>query len=461
MKGRGVVALLLLVLSACGGPKSSAPTSTVSVKIQAPTTALIAGDRVLLQAIGSGSATLSYQWQLLKKPAASQLTFAPSAGAATEFVADQAGTYQVRVTVNDGSNTAAADSDIIVAVNAAPVINVNTSSPYSSLLLGDVVKLDGHLSSDPEQRPLSYRWSVLTQPAASAIAPVSTDLFDFAPQHRGDYLLQLAVSDGVNTTLATFPYRVIVSRRLLTADAASSVTAKAQVENLFGPGSVDSPLTHSAEHLTIANDATDGARFVFALHLADDGDREVPLPQTDRQRTEIKTYTNSGDALTCEEGERMSLFWQVKAEDIGLSYSFSHLFQIKGSDDHPLLTLTARRTSATEQALQVLHGAEDTVLGSADWALIKQRWLDVSLSFSCQNKGFLTMTLVDSLTKTTLLKLDLPDLDMWQDIAKDRLGFKFGLYRKVKQNVSDTVFRDGLKTTEDRVSIKSIRLETY
>ncbi len=345
-------------------------------------------------------------------------------------------------------------------VNADPKIKITYSSLYDTVVVGDSVRLDVSESIDPEGQALSYSWEFLLQPPSSNLIISAYDYLDFAPGFLGDYSIQLTISDGVNSESQIFNYTAIESRVIFVPDTDLSLSVLEQVESVFGIGSTDLPETHDSEHLQLAQDTDVGDHLVFISHLEEDGDRATPLAQTDRQRSEIKSYSNSDESLTCEKDETMALDWVFKADNLNLSTSFTHFFQIKGESSHPLLTLTAKRTSGIE-ALRVNYGSDDIILGELTWEDANDRWLDVSLVLSCSDQGSLALIISDTLSKEALMAVNQTDLDMWQDILGDRLGFKWGLYRKVKANISDNEFKSGLEAREDKVRVSAIRVETY
>ena len=448
-----------LFLIACGGGTEPA-SPALSVQIKQLSAPAIAGDQVQLSA-SQGQGAFTYAWQLSQKPPESQLQLGNTQGDTLEFRADVPGIYAVTLTVRNASGSVSVPYQVVVAANQAPVIKTEATTDYTSVVQGETLRIDAHQSRDPEQRPLTYRWTLLAQPPTSALSAATTDYYDFAPTIRGNYQIELAVSDGYTTSKTVLNYQAIQARTLLNAKMDSELSAVQQVAAVFGAGSSDLPQTHASDHLTVSNDAALGASFQFKLHLAEDGDRAVALSQTDRQRSEIKTYANSPATQTCEQGETLSVFWQLKTEDIGLSYSFSHLFQIKGQDDQPLLTLTARRVSATTNELHLLYGNQSSILASVDWGLVKQRWLDAALTFTCSDNGNLRFSLIDTLTQQPVMTYQNQALAMWQGIDNDKLGLKFGLYRKVKVNSSDAQFREGLHLREDNVYIRTIRIEQH
>lgn len=76
-------------------------------------------------------------------------------------------------------------------------------------VVGSVVKLDGRLSSDPDQKPLFYTWSFISVPIGSQVRgegfrtlDADTDtgspaLVSFSPDVVGEYVVGLTVSNGV------------------------------------------------------------------------------------------------------------------------------------------------------------------------------------------------------------------------------------------------------------------------
>ncbi len=156
----------------------------------------------------------------------------------------------------------------------------------------------------------------------------------------------------------------------------------------------------------------------------------------------------------------MRLSWQFKVDNLNLSTSFTHFFQIKGSADHPLLTITAKRSDGLE-ALRINYGEQDTILGSVDWSKANDRWLQVDLEWRCNNQGYLKLVITDVENQDKLIEIDEPSLAMWQNIENDILGYKFGFYRKVKASIGDLDFKAGLESLEDKVRIGKITIEKF
>ncbi len=81
------------------------------------------------------------------------------------------------------------------AENLIPVATVS-SPPYGQT--GVMAYLDGSQSSDPENSPLTYLWSIVTAPVGSNATLASPDqpIASFIPDVVGNYTIELLVNDG-------------------------------------------------------------------------------------------------------------------------------------------------------------------------------------------------------------------------------------------------------------------------
>ncbi len=82
-----------------------------------------------------------------------------------------------------------------LAVGSVPKAEVEK---FTSLRAGQSANLDGTLSSDPEDAALTYRWTVLSEPAGSSMADNSGAIFDFRSSVAGNYEIGLTVNNGAN-----------------------------------------------------------------------------------------------------------------------------------------------------------------------------------------------------------------------------------------------------------------------
>jgi VCBS repeat-containing protein len=91
--------------------------------------------------------------------------------------------------------------------NAPPVANAGANQ---TALINQLVSLNGAQSSDPEGAPLTFQWSIVSQPAGSNIAlnGATTATSSFTPLVAGQYIFQLIVNDG---QFASTPSTVVIT----------------------------------------------------------------------------------------------------------------------------------------------------------------------------------------------------------------------------------------------------------
>ncbi len=84
---------------------------------------------------------------------------------------------------------------IISTSNTAPIANPGA---HQTVALGSTANLSGAASRDADNDRLSYRWSILSQPAggAATLANPATTSPTFVPKATGLYVVQLIVNDG-------------------------------------------------------------------------------------------------------------------------------------------------------------------------------------------------------------------------------------------------------------------------
>lgn len=162
-----------------------------------------------------GPSPLSFQWL---QTAGSPVSLSDAGMATASFVASQAGQYQFRLTVSDG--TASASDDVVVTVNApepppvAPVANAGIDRIGG---LNTLVTLDASASHDPEPgpNPLRFAWQQ-SAGATVGLSNADTATPSFTPTLAGSYAFRVAVDDG---QLSAFDEVVINVPELPTANA--------------------------------------------------------------------------------------------------------------------------------------------------------------------------------------------------------------------------------------------------
>lgn len=139
---------------------------------------------------------LSYLWSLVSRPGGSTATLSSRTAARPTFVADVAGLYVASLQVYDGKSYSESVVTTITADtgNAPPLAKVG---PTQNVRVSAPVLLDGTQSTDPDQDPLTYQWSVLSAPDGSTarISGERAPIASFTPSIAGVYVFSLVVSD--------------------------------------------------------------------------------------------------------------------------------------------------------------------------------------------------------------------------------------------------------------------------
>jgi uncharacterized membrane protein len=208
------------------------------------------GQTVNLDGSGSSDADedlLTYAWTLLSSPPSSTATISDPSVAAPTIDVDVKGVYEIQLVVNDGSESSDPDTMVITVANTPPVAN---AGPDQNADLGQTVNLDGSGSTDADDDPLTYQWSILSAPPTStaAISDPSVEAPSIDVDVKGNYEIQLVVDDG---TEASDPdtMTVTVANTPPVADAGPDQNADlGQTVTLDGSGSSDAdedPLTYA------------------------------------------------------------------------------------------------------------------------------------------------------------------------------------------------------------------------
>jgi len=160
-----------------------------------------------LSSDANGGDTLSYAWKIVSRPAGSVAAPVNPSNATGRLTPVVAGFYVVELIVSDGKLSSAPDSVVVTAgnpgVNLAPVAKAGPRQ--RGVVIGQTVALDGSKSYDPNGTAVTYTWKFKSKPKKSTatLQSATTVAPSFVPDVRGNYVVQLVVSDGQLTSVAS------------------------------------------------------------------------------------------------------------------------------------------------------------------------------------------------------------------------------------------------------------------
>jgi hypothetical protein len=158
---------------------------------------------------GSGSwdglgRDLVYDWSFARVPSHSSLSSLTDADNSTStFTPDVSGLYLVALVVNNGLESSIPDTTVVRVLPGAS--DAPTADAGEDIAGEDCthITLDGSDSFDPNGEPLTYMWDLEERPAGSdastaSFASRADEITSFYPDVDGDYIISLAVHDGVS-----------------------------------------------------------------------------------------------------------------------------------------------------------------------------------------------------------------------------------------------------------------------
>lgn len=166
------------------------------------------GETVSLNCVGSDPNTppllpLTYKWTFVNPtPPGSTATFSNSSISNPTFVIDKPGTYVAQCTVTNSASLSASSTVTISTSCGSPTANAGFPQ---SVTAGSTVTLDGSLSGDACQTPLTYTWSFTSRPpnSTATLSDAAAQKPTFVADLPGTYVVQLNVSNGTSTSSTT------------------------------------------------------------------------------------------------------------------------------------------------------------------------------------------------------------------------------------------------------------------
>ncbi len=113
------------------------------------------------------------------------------------------GIYRFELAVTDASGATTQDT-VQVEVNKENVPPVAVPGAAQSVIVGDLVQLNGSQSYDPDGDAITYQWAFASKPGGSSAPLTNANQVNpsFTADVAGDYVVTLTVSDGRSARLS-------------------------------------------------------------------------------------------------------------------------------------------------------------------------------------------------------------------------------------------------------------------
>ena len=187
------------------GAEDSTPDTLTITTINSPPVANAGPDQtvlvtqpVLLDGTSSSDVdndSLTFLWSFISIPSGSIAILSDPTSPTPDFLVDLPGAYDVQLIVNDGNANSVPDTVLINTQNSKPVAD---AGPDQTVPPGTTVDLDGSGSSDVDNDPLTFQWSLIALPTGSTaiLSDAAAIQPTFVADLSGVYVAQLIVNDS-------------------------------------------------------------------------------------------------------------------------------------------------------------------------------------------------------------------------------------------------------------------------
>lgn len=185
---------------------------------------------------------LAFRWRQIDGPSVELRNVSAARPTLVAPDIDTETTVTLELTVTDSRNATASDT---VAITIRPTNDPPTArlgANATTITAGDTIRLDASSSSDPNSDPLTYRWSVVSgQP--TKVDRTDGAIRDLTLRQPGEYVIEVAVSDGEYTDTTTVRVRVEAATPTPTTRSPTTAPPEPPVTSTEppsdGPGIVD------------------------------------------------------------------------------------------------------------------------------------------------------------------------------------------------------------------------------
>ncbi|TAN67540.1 MAG: PASTA domain-containing protein, partial [Methylobacter sp.] len=155
---------------------------------------------------GSGSTDedgnpLTYHWRIASQPAINAAVLDNASAIKPQLSINSKGSYRIELIVNDGSVDSTPATVLITTENSKPVA---VAGDDQTVFVTQTALLDGLLSHDIDNDPLTFHWQLSAKPATSlaTLQNPDTQIANLTPDKPGPYTVELIVNDGLIDSLA-------------------------------------------------------------------------------------------------------------------------------------------------------------------------------------------------------------------------------------------------------------------
>lgn len=241
--------VLAFTLIACGGgsgsptdnttPSKTAPKNTKPTAIINPPTGEM---RVNTKLIFSGANssdpendTLTYQWRLTSVDEQTEFAIAVNNQSKVEISVTDAQSYKLTLTVSDGK-LSSTPVETLIEVKTAPTQLIANAGQHQTVKQGDVVLLNGSLSSTSNGVINQYKWQFNTKPLNSSATIENNNSVNsqFIADKSGSYSVKLTITNSLGETASN---KVLIQSESLDENSAPQADIKVQNKTI-APNSI-------------------------------------------------------------------------------------------------------------------------------------------------------------------------------------------------------------------------------
>lgn len=349
------------LMSCSGGGGGGSPTRAPSPQPSNTAPNAVAGADIStslsaegIQLDGSASSdpqnqTLTFRWTVLSQPSGASAVFNSATSATPRLMTLVPGTYEIELTVTDSGGLSSTDRVTLILSNDAPVLSID---PYQLNVETETeVQFNAAGSSDPNGHSLSYQWTLVSVPPGSNMALQYTGVapkisFDV----RGQYVLQLTVSDGFDSDTMTLD-------TITASDFTVLPLAQSYSKSAFNPDTETIIAIHDSSFIRLQADGTESnltlPHIGRAIDISSDGTEAVVLHdnwvshidlgsmtiigtyQTDLIADDIAFGPNNFTVISAIDGGSLASVYYIDLTDSGRVYGPDNIEARMTLEMHP------------------------------------------------------------------------------------------------------------------------------